>query len=1396
MRAASKAWTDQLIDLGGRNTLLHYRDLRQGTLDLADGEPVAVDSLLAGHTVRLSNLFPGPALPAAARRARTVRAKANENFEERGLQTLFLGWGMATWTNQRGDATPAAPVLLRPADLTPRGRAAEEFDLALRGEWELNPTLLHLLATDHQVTLPTEALIETLGDETGAGPDPGSLFDGVAKAAVEALPDFSIDGRVVLGNFSYAKLPMVRDIEAAEEVLLGSDILMAIAGDEAARAALRARRPDVALDGPDLVAPSDEFVVLDADASQSYVINAAVAGGDLVVEGPPGTGKSQTIANLIATLAARGERVLFVAEKRAAIDAVLDRLHRAGLGDLVMDLHDATLSKRRLAGDLSKALADASTTPLPRLEAAHERLVARRGVLRARVQALHAPRDPWGVSVYEVQARLTAIPPAVRTSWRLRGEALQALDAAAFAASREDLRELAGLGGLTLTDASPWARAARGGTITTGEQAQAAFGAASELLIDVLPASRAVLQAAAVDCGLPEPARIGEWKAILALLVDVARLLDDFDPDLYRMPLGALAEALEPAVAGRWARFVHQLTDRGYREAKEQMQALTTKELTPAQLRLAAVDAAKQLAAWRALTGDDRTFPHLPTDRHSMGGAIVQLEAAVQALDAWVHRGDLGQMSAERLAEFTTALIADRATLAKVPGLFRHRSNLLQRGLGPLLDEVQSRGLPVDAALLCLDHAWLSSVLEAVEVTDPVVGAFDGEAHRSTVDDFREADVAHIGTSALRVRRAVAERITAVRDEFPLESDVIERQARLKRRHLPLRQLFQQAPNVLGALKPCWAMSPLVVAQLLPPERCFDVVVFDEASQVTPADAVGALMRADRAVVAGDPHQLPPTSFFATSGGGEDDERAEAEEGPEALTTDMESVLDVMATLLPRPLGTRTLAWHYRSEDERLIAFSNAQANLYDWSLTTFPGVLGHESLRHELVPFVAGRAGEEESVADEVTRVVDLVRDHARRRPDESLGVIAMGIKHANRITEALRQARIADDTLNAFCDEAAAEPLFVKNLERVQGDERDAVILSIGYGKHADGRMRYFFGPLNQAGGERRLNVAITRARRRMTVVSSFSAAEMDPTRLRAEGAQMLARYLHYAESSGADLGSVSKPKPALDPFEADVRDQLEAAGLPLTVQHGCSADWIDFAAGHPTRPGEMVLAIECDGPGYRASATARDRDRLRQEHLERLGWRFHRIWSTDWFHHRDAEIARAADAYLDAVRHADEVAARSIPDGDEAGPPRAEPADAPPVTDAGAADPGAAAVDPPNDADGADPAESGNADRDRAVAEPPALDLTDADATAPDRDPRPAVDPGRRIADYRPEELVAVVRWIESDTLLRTEEELVAEVMRELGFGRKGSRITATITDAIREARTGSRADAEPS
>jgi very-short-patch-repair endonuclease len=447
---------------------------------------------------------------------------------------------------------------------------------------------------------------------------------------------------------------------------------------------------------------------------------------------------------------------------------------------------------------------------------------------------------------------------------------------------------------------------------------------------------------------------------------------------------------------------------------------------------------------------------------------------------------------------------------------------------------------------------------------------------------------------------------------------------------------------VLFAVKPCWAMSPLMVSQVLPAARLFDVVIFDEASQIVPADAIPSVIRAHQVVVAGDDHQLPPTSFFRQFS---DADPEDDDEETVSFGAGFESVLDALRPLLP----TAPLNWHYRSRDERLVAFSNER--IYGGTLTTFPGVLRDDCLQHVVVK-QDGRPGQEGSVAAEVDKVVELVLEHARTRPQESLGVIALGVRHAERIDLALRSAlESAGPDVEALFADDAAEPFFVKNLERVQGDERDAIILSIGYGKHPDGRMRYQWGPLLRDGGERRLNVAATRAKHRLTVVSSFSSHDVDPDRLTKAGARLLAEYLEYAGAGGTPMAAAGAG--TANPFEASVRSRLAEYGITVVPQYGVGGYRVDFAAAHPDDPSRMILAVEADGASYRDSGSVRDRDRLRKEHLERLGWRFHRLWSTNWFRDPDAEVAKLREAYDQAV------AASPPPDPDPESAVSAEPA-----------------------------------------------------------------------------------------------------------------------------------------
>ena len=532
---------------------------------------------------------------------------------------------------------------------------------------------------------------------------------------------------------------------------------------------------------------------------------------------------------------------------------------------------------------------------------------------------------------------------------------------------------------------------------------------------------------------------------------------------------------------------------------------------------------------------------------------------------------------------------------------------------------------------------------------------------------------------------------------------------------------------MITAIRPCWAMSPLLVAEMVPVEaELFDAVIFDEASQIPPAEAIGSLARAPQVVIAGDDRQLPPTSFFNARGDDESDDESD-DIGDTALTDDIESILDVAKAGLIRE---EMLQWHYRSRDGRLIAFSNA--NIYGGGLTAFPGISLTAPISHHPVPF-RPLSQQTPSNPDEVERVVEMIIDHARHHPGESLGVIAFGIRHANNIDETLRVRLrgLNEQSLDEFFSEEAEERFFVKNIERVQGDERDVIILSVGYHKAANGTLPYRFGPINQPGGERRLNVAVTRARSRVHLVSSFSHHDMEPGHSQARGVELLRQYLEFAASGGSELGAAVSDLP-LNPFELDVLHRLEDNGITVVPQYGIAGYRIDFACAHPEQPGRMVLAIEADGASYHSAHTARERDRLRQQVLEDKGWRFHRIWSTDWFRNREAEVTRAVAAWRQAATDSD--------DGNSA-----------------------------------------RADSD--FHEPPTTPAPDF----PDRGPRPNVPPNRGdISRYSTDELIALATWITSDTLLRTDEKLMAEMRRELGFQRRGSRIDPALQRAIARVR----------
>ena len=1353
VRRAAQRWQSELLDTSGHNRLRRYRDLKTSTLDMTPGGPAgvnasALDRLLAGRKVRLSDIYStadppsGGAAPFedARRRMAAIHKKALTNLEEKGIDTCFAGVGLATWKVEQG-AEPNAPVILVPLHTVPTGAATRDFELSVAGDAHLNPVLAHLLRSEHRLDIDNvEAdVAEDPPASLGAFDD---LLDGLADAWND-LAGFAIAPRVVGGNFSYSTMPLVQDLDQGAEAFARNDLVAAIAGVERARAALSSRLSDPSPGQPNVDPPASEFLILDADSSQHLAINRVLGGESVVIQGPPGTGKSQTISNLIGTLVAHGKRVLFVAEKRAAIEAVTKRLDGVGLGDLVMDLHGGITSRREFARHLSASLDHIAAIPAQDHAGLHSRLKDRRDTLLADRAAVHDEREPWNLSVFDMRQRLLSVPAEARTQLRLSSTAAKAIDRGRFERLSGDIAEWVDLAGHELPASHPeWSQS----TVNSPSEAQDAFEIVRELGNEHLLAAQSVLASCLDDIGASQPTSVATWRETLDSLSDVRQLLSTHTDDLYALDHATLARSLASAHGSKWARLCARLFSGSYRRACKsvRMTLRTPDALAPA----AALDTldrvARHLSTWSALSAGG--VPRVPRGLDSAIDRCADAEAKIAALREY------GVLTEEDI-ESDPAILSDTLSrLAASPDVAQRlpRIRELESGFGAaeimtILDQT-GRSFPAHAAVHAVEHAWLSRVLDDLSFADVRLSGFDSDRADRIRDEFAQFDRQHLSATPARLRRRIAESVIEAMDAHPDQATLIRTEAGKKRRHLSVRQLLARAPHVLTALRPCWTMSPVLTAEMIPLDTdIFDIVVFDEASQIPPAEAIGSLARAPQAVIAGDSRQLPPTTFFGRDTASDDD--PDTDEAPIA-TDDIESLLEVADIFLRDTM----LTWHYRSRDDRLIAFSNE--HIYGGSLTAFPGSAKQCPLTHHLVPFrPLAEVNGTRSNPDEAVFVAERVLDHARRSPDETLGVIAFGQAHADAIENALMRAlrELNDSVLDEFFSESNDERFFVKNIERVQGDERDVIVLSVGYHKDANGRLPYRFGPLNQEGGERRLNVAVTRARSRVEVVSSFGHHDMQPGRSSAQGVELLRQYLEYAATEARVLASGGHDAP-LNPFELSVRAGLERRGIPATAQYGVSGYRIDFACAHPDKPGQMVLAIEADGASYHSAPTARDADRLRQQVLESKGWRFHRIWSTSWFNDKEAELDKAERAWRMAVRDADETETQRAESG------------------ARTAKQQAARRSLTSDA------EAGRGEQQESPRR---------------RGPRPYLprlgsDGRSSIADYNIDELARLARWIESDSLLRTQSDLVRTLMDEIGFKRSGKRIVSALEEAIRIAR----------
>ncbi|GAA0502958.1 hypothetical protein Ade02nite_36520 [Paractinoplanes deccanensis] len=728
-------------------------------------------------------------------------------------------------------------------------------------------------------------------------------------------------------------------------------------------------------------------------------------------------------------------------------------------------------------------------------------------------------------------------------------------------------------------------RRGRGQEAETIREEIAALRARVEPLKAVASALRAYSRACGRDVDLAEALRLSRLRRAVVETEDQLAARADEDP-----ALTGLGEALDEAIG--WASAARRLATGADRPLTAE-QAAALGDCAPAG------DLAERAGAWEHAR--DAIIAAFAPERHEEIGA---------ALDAYT-------------STFLDDLIQDRTGQQEWFGHLAARRVLASHGLGAAVDHCAEQGVPPGEIRALLDRALLSAWADAVIRSDRRLHPGGSAERDRLVEEFRRMDAALAGGAPATIAGSLRERKAAARR--PDDVALLRREGMKETRHLAVRELIGRARDTVLAVKPCFLMSPLAVSQFLPSDLSFDVVIFDEASQITPGDAVNCVYRASAMIAAGDDKQLPPTSFFSVSA--EPDRDEEPADDTTTDVNDFQSVLELAkACGAFRTLG---LAWHYRSRHEALIAFANH--TFYQGRLITFPGANESDpDAGVELIP--AGgvyRRGTTRDNPVEAERVAERIVHSLTTRPDESLGVVTFSVAQAEAIEAALERAVAKHPGLERFLDGDRLNGLFVKSLESVQGDERDVMIFSIGYAHDEDGKISTNFGALNQRNGWRRLNVAITRARRRVEIVSSIRARDIPASAN--EGVRHLAAYLEYAERGLAPAPRTS----TVDPMVTAIVETVRSWGYRARASVGADGYRVDVGVRHPAHDGEVyALGIQCDGPRYAAVPAARDRDRLSAEILAGLGWRLYRIWGTAWHRDRRGEEARLRAAIEEAV------------------------------------------------------------------------------------------------------------------------------------------------------------------
>ena len=1247
-------------------------------------------------------------------KARThLYRSSRTSIEENGANTLYLALGLLKWYETPSSERPRyAPILLLPVEIIRKSAAKGYVIRSREEETMMNITLLEMLRQNFGISVPGLDPLPT--DESGVNV---KLIYSIIRHCIKNQRKWDVEEQAILGIFSFNKFIMWNDIHNNAPKLTQNKIVSSLINGKIEWNAITEEMDASYMDRQ--LSPADIVLPIIADSSQLEAIYEAVHDKTFILHGPPGTGKSQTITNIIANALYKGKRVLFVAEKMAALSVVQNRLAAIGLAPFCLEIHSNKTKKSTVISQLKETTEIIRRTPPEEFKKEAERLLKLRTELNKYIEALHK-EYPFGLSLYDaiIHYQSTDVEPC----FDIPSSYLDDLDKDRFSHWEDAIESLVSTANAC---GHPHLHPLTG--ISIREYSSAIKEEASQTLATFIGLLTAIQSKLPVFSALLEDTDIHPTRKDFDIITAIIRKIleiPELTPELLTTPL--LNETLEE---------YRKVTKHGRKrdEIKAEIENGFTKEVLK-------INAGPMLAEWNRVSAQwflpryfgqrkikkairpyalqpvepetvqpllhqviryqeeldftDRYTAKLPSlfgrfgrdeewdiidqiihevsSLHSLllsyskdvaKTSRIKQNLALQLTEGIRTFRDIHSHSLNELHQLADTLTATEQRLSTTLGItvetlytnsadwigialqqaatwkenldklkdwyqwLQSYNKLNELGIGFIAEEYKEKNIPTDLLTSSFCKSFYQAVIHYIIAKEPTLELFNGKIFNDIIAKYKQVSANFEDITKKELFARLASNIPSFTHEAIQSSEVgiLQKNIRNNARGISIRKLFDQIPTLLSRMCPCMLMSPISVAQYIDTDADkFDLIVFDEASQMPTYEAVGAIARGKNVVIVGDPKQMPPTSFFSVNTIDEDNIEME----------DLESILDDCLAL---SIPSKYLLWHYRSKHESLIAFSNSE--YYDNKLMTFPSPDNIESkVRMVAVDgyYDKGKSrqnqAEAQAVVDEIAR---RLRSEELRK--KSVGVVTFSVVQQALIEDLLSDLFIFHPELETFALECE-EPLFIKNLENVQGDERDVILFSVGYGPDAEGRVSMNFGPLHRAGGERRLNVAVSRARYEMIIFSTLRSDMIDLNRTSSIGVAGLKRFLEYAEKGTKRILNTStsiQPSEEETSIEKIIADKLRSLGYTVHTDIGCSGYKIDIGIVDTQNPSNYQLGIICDGKNYRRTKTVRDREIVQNNVLKALGWNICRIWTMDWWEKPDEVIASIQTAIVQGMK-----------------------------------------------------------------------------------------------------------------------------------------------------------------